>query len=57
MYDFNDGDQYEFLRENKGAGKIFPGGPKCVHKGKEIPCLVAFTEGGGINSPILKEIF
>ena len=48
MYDFNDGDQYEFLRENKGAGKIFPGGPKCVHKGKEIPCLVAFTEGGGL---------
>lgn len=32
-------------------------GPTCVYKGKIIPCMVRFNEGGGINGAILKEIF
>ena len=53
----NDGDELDMLVNNIGPGKMFPGGPTCVYKGKTIPCMVRFNEGGGINGTILKEIF
>ena len=34
--------EYEFFRNNFGEGKLFPGGPKCVYKGKDVPCFVRF---------------
>jgi hypothetical protein len=49
--------QYEFFRNNFGEGKLFPGGPKCVFKGKEVPCFVRFSDKGGMSGEILKEIF
>jgi hypothetical protein len=46
----------DFLLNNSGPGKLFPGGPTCHFKGKEIQSMVRFTESGGINSSILTEI-
>ena len=46
----------DFLLNNSGPGKLFPGGPTCHFKGKEIQSMVRFTESGGINSDILTEI-
>ena len=38
--------------------KLFPGRPSCFFfKGKEVPAFVTFSEGGGTNCGILKEIF
>jgi hypothetical protein len=53
----NDDNGLELLIDNIGPGKMFPGGPTCIFKEKEIPCMVRFNEGGGINGAILKEIF
>ena len=49
--------QYEFFRNNFGEGKLFPGGPKCVYKGKDVPCFVRFCDKGGMSGEILTEIF
>jgi hypothetical protein len=49
--------QYEFFKNNFGEGKLFPGGPKCLYKGKEVPCFVRFSDKGGMTGQILKEIF
>ena len=38
---------------NVGYGKYHPGGPSCTYKGKTVPCLVEFSEGGGISGHIL----
>jgi hypothetical protein len=53
----DDDDELNMLVNNIGPGKMFPGGPTCVYKGKTMPCMVRFNEGGGINGTILKEIF
>ena len=45
------------FKNNFGEGKLFPGGPKCVFKGKEVPCFVRFCDKGGMSGEILKEIF
>jgi hypothetical protein len=42
--------------DNFGPGKYFPGGPTCYHQGKEIPCAIYITEGGGISGDILVSV-
>ena len=46
-----------FFRDNLGKDNILPGGPSCYYKGIEIPAFVTFSEGGGIDGEILKNIF
>ena len=48
---------YEFFLNNFGEGKLFPGGPKCVFKGKDLLYFVQFCDRGGMSCKILKEIF
>ena len=50
-------DDIYFMKKNKGPGKAFPGGPSCTFKGQEIPCLVQFSESGGMTGEILLGIF
>ena len=45
-----------FFENNQGQGKRFPGGPTCVFQGKDIPCLVRFTQSGSITSEVLVDI-
>jgi len=45
----------DFFDKNFGPGKLYPGGPTCVFKGKEIPCMVRWSPKGSITSPILAE--
>ena len=49
-------DDISFFRENYGPGKLFPGGPVCKFMGKDIPTLIRYTDGGGINGDILTDI-
>ena len=49
--------QYEFFRNNFGKGKLFPSGPTCTYKGKDVPCFVRFCDKGGMSGEILTEIF
>ena len=55
--ELEDDDGIKLIMHNIGPDKAFPGGPVCEYKGKKIPCIVRFNEGGGINGEILKEIF
>ena len=41
---------------NVGYGKYHTGGPSCTYKGKTVPCLVEFYEGGGISGNILMNV-
>ena len=50
----NDGEEYFFM--NVGSVNYYPGGPSCTYKGKTVPCLVSFSEGGGILGHILTNI-
>lgn len=52
-----DGKQFEYFQNNRGEGNLFPEGPVCNYKGKDIPCFVAFSEGGGMDGHILTNIF
>ena len=52
----NEEDKDFFFKNSKGIDKRFPGGPTCMYKGKEIPCMVRFSEGGGITTKILTDI-
>ena len=50
--------EYEFFRKNfgvdsNGRPKLFPSGPTCMYKGKEVPCFVQFSKNGGMNGTIL----
>ena len=56
-YNIKDGEEVEFFEANYGEGKLFPGAPSCFYKGVEVPALVTFTEGGGMDGKILKQIF
>ena len=38
------------------SGKYHPVGPSCTYKGKTVPCLVNFYEGGGISWHILTSV-
>jgi hypothetical protein len=43
----------DFITKNSGPGKIYPNGPTCVFKGKEVPCKVCNTENSSITSELL----
>ena len=55
--DVKDGEEASFFESNYGEGKLFPGAPSCYYKGVEVPALVTFTKGGGMDGAILKQIF
>ena len=44
-----------FIENNFGKGKLFPGGPSCEFRGKTIPCMVRWSPKGGITSEILAD--
>jgi hypothetical protein len=46
----------DFMKEVKRK-KILPGGPSCDYKGKQVPCMTVFSEGGGMTGPLLTKIF
>jgi hypothetical protein len=48
----NETDDY-FILNNTGSGKLYPNGPTCQFKGKEVPCVVCNTENGSITSELL----
>jgi hypothetical protein len=50
-------DEHDRLLKNMGPGKQYPCGPTCSYEGKDIPCMVEFNPGGGINATILTNIF
>ena len=39
-----------------GKGKLFTGGPSCSYRGKNIPCMCAWSPKGYMTSEILKNI-
>ena len=45
----------DFFEKNYGHGKLFPSGPSCRFNDQDIPCLVRWSEKGGITSDILAE--
>ena len=45
----------DFFDKNFGPGKLYPGGPTCTFKGKDIPCMVRWSPKGSITSPILAD--
>jgi hypothetical protein len=53
----SDEDELEYFLNNLGENKQYPGGPSCTYQGTEIPCMVKFSEGGGMTPSILTEIF
>eukprot|EP00957_Ditylum_brightwellii_P196388 14963249-Ditylum_brightwellii.AAC.1 len=55
--DIDDVGSVEFIEENLGASKLVPGGSSCCFNGKTIPCMVRYSEKGGINEAILTNIF
>ena len=44
-----------FIWNNSGPGKYYPGGPVCYFRGKKIPPFVRWHESGSITSAYLKE--
>ena len=56
MDDYESQTNAEFVKEHYGKGNLFPGAPSCSFKGKTVPAFVTFSEGGGINGWILREI-
>ena len=44
-----------FIEQNFGPDKLFPGGPTCQFNGKEIPCMVRWSPKGSITSQILAD--
>ena len=46
----------DFLINNSGKGKHFPGGPECVYRGKTVPALVRWHESASITSEILVDM-
>ena len=46
-----------FLSEaNYGPGRYFPGGPRCVFNGNDIPCYVNASPKGSITCDILADM-
>ena len=48
--------EQDFFAKNSGPGKLYPGDPKCMFKGKMVPCMCRWTPKGGINGSILLDI-
>jgi len=46
----------DFFDNNSGPGKLYPGGPKCTYKGKEVLCMCRWTSKVSIDSTILTNI-
>jgi len=44
-----DCNQPDFFANNSGVGKLYPGGPTCIFKGKIVPCLCRFTPSGSVD--------
>ena len=51
-----DSDGEEYFLMDIGSGKYYPCGNSCTYKGKTVPCLVEFSEGGGISGNILMNV-
>ena len=47
----------DFVKNNTGKEKIYPGGPTCTYKNKRVPCLVRCLKEGCVNGHILRDIF
>ena len=47
----------DFFEKHYGKGKLFTGGPTCNFVGKEVPCMVCWSENGSITCEILDDIF
>ena len=45
-----------FLEQNIGPGGLFPGGPTCTFRGKQIPCYITATPHGGIDAEVLTDM-
>jgi hypothetical protein len=43
----------DFISRNTGPDKMYPYGPTCSFKGKDVPCIVASSDEGGITSKLL----
>ena len=43
----------DFVQKNTGPGMLYPLGPTCELKGKQVPCIVAHTDSGSITSELL----
>jgi len=49
----NEMDADFFEKNSEGYKKMYPGGPSCFFKGKNVPCLTKWSDSGGITSEIL----
>ena len=45
----------EFILNNSGPGKYYPGGPECTFKGKKVPAFIRWHESASITTQILVE--
>ena len=45
-----------FFENNSGPGKLYPGGPTCKYKGKDVPCMCRFTPKASIDGEILLDV-
>ena len=52
----DDSDGEEYFRMRVGYDKYCPGGNPFTFKGKTVPCLVNFSEGGGISGHIIRNV-
>jgi len=43
----------DFVSKNTGRGKIYPCGPVCHFKGKQVPCMVSSIDSSSITSELL----
>ena len=50
-------EDYAFFEKHFGSSKLFPSGPSCHFKGKDVPAFITFSESGGMDGWILREIF
>jgi hypothetical protein len=44
-----------FFESNISPGGLFPGGPTCTFRGKQVPCYVTATPHGGIDGEVLTD--
>ena len=57
QYAINDNElsveEFNKLLKHLGANNKHPGGPTCKFRGKDIPCMVRFTDSGSVTGNIL----
>ncbi len=55
LFTTKEGDESDpdFVAKNTGRGKMYPCGPVCYFKGKQVPCMVSSTDSGSITSELL----